>query len=65
MIKIVTMTGADDSILTGVKCGYAGGIGPDNIREQIIKVNQIVGDVDTWIDMETLIRSINNRSFEG
>jgi hypothetical protein len=50
--------------LPGVKCGYAGGIGPDNIAEQMSKVNFIVNDVDTWIDMETKVRSCNDQQFD-
>lgn len=52
------------ALLPGIKCGYAGGIGPDNIEQQIIKINEIVGDVDTWVDMETKVRSANNQQFD-
>lgn len=47
-----------------VKCGYAGGIGPDNITEQMDKINFIVKDVPTWIDMETKVRSTNDTLFD-
>ncbi|MHB1641372.1 MAG: hypothetical protein ACYCS8_01770 [Acidithiobacillus sp.] len=41
----------------GIHCGYAGGIGPDNIVERVTAINAIVGDLDTWIDMESSLRT--------
>ena len=37
-------------------CGYAGGLKPDNLSEQINKIGQVV-DSAIWIDMETGIRT--------
>lgn len=50
--------------LTNIKCGYAGGISPDNIEGQISLINEIVGDKDTWIDMETHVRSNGDYQFD-
>lgn len=50
--------------LASVKCGYAGGISPDNIEEQIRLIEQTVGDVEVWIDMETHVRSNNDWLFD-
>lgn len=36
--------------------GYAGGLGPDNLREELRKISQIVGPQDFWIDMESSLR---------
>ena len=41
----------------GVPCGYAGGIGPDNLVERVAAINTLVGDLDTWIDMESSLRT--------
>ena len=38
-------------------CGYAGGLGPDNLLERLIVLEQIVGHGTVWIDMETKVRS--------
>ncbi len=43
-------------------CGYAGGLGPDNVEEELEKIAEIVdkeagSDFSIWIDMETKIRS--------
>lgn len=51
-------------LLPGLKCGYAGGISPENIAAQCEKVNLKVGSVDTWIDMETHVRSNNDSLFD-
>lgn len=51
-------------LLPGIKCGYAGGISPDNISEQCERINEKVGNVDTWIDMETHVRSNNDKTFD-
>jgi hypothetical protein len=49
--KIVN--GPDGSLL----CGYAGGLGPDNILEQLERIAQVVGDDEVWLDMENNVRS--------
>lgn len=44
-------------LLPDIKCGYAGGLGPDNLKSQIELIEGIVGDTSIWIDMETKVRS--------
>jgi len=41
----------------GIPCGYAGGIGPDNVLERVSAINAMAGDLDTWIDMESSLRT--------
>lgn len=50
--------------LINIKCGYAGGISPKNIAEQIILIEEKAGDLNTWIDMETHVRSTNDYQFD-
>lgn len=38
-------------------CGYAGGLGPDNVIEQIRKIEKITDDRPYWIDMERRVRT--------
>jgi len=38
-------------------CGYAGGLGPDNLQDQLGAVSQVAGDVPVWVDMESNIRT--------
>ena len=52
------------ALLEGVKCGYAGGISPENIKQVCTDVSKITGDVETWIDMETHVRSLDNKQFD-
>lgn len=40
-------------------CGYAGGLGPENIAEELKKIDNIVGDATIWIDMESKLRTDN------
>lgn len=40
----------------GYDCGYAGGLGPVNVLEQLGKIES-VADRDYWIDMEKNVRS--------
>jgi len=47
-----------------VMCGYAGGLGPLNLKDQIEKISSLVGDHDIWIDMETKVRSNADRQFD-
>lgn len=44
--------------------GYAGGLGPDNLQEQIPLIGEAAGDARFWIDMETKVRSDNDRRFD-
>lgn len=37
--------------------GYAGGLGPHNIAEQLPKIAEAAGDCRIWIDMETHVRT--------
>lgn len=45
-------------IIDGAKCGYAGGLSPDNVKEQMDNIIEKNGhDVNIWIDAETHLRS--------
>lgn len=51
-----------------VRCGYAGGLSPVNVEQQVdIIFDNLKNaglDVDIWIDMETHVRSKNNSVFD-
>ncbi len=49
--------------IEGMYCGYAGGLSPDNVNEQMDEILIATGDNKTWIDAETHLRSPDNRSF--
>lgn len=38
-------------------CGYAGGLGPENVDEQLEKIAAVVGNNRIWIDTETRVRT--------
>jgi hypothetical protein len=38
-------------------CGYAGGLGPDNISEELDRIAEVTGSNQIWIDMETKVRT--------
>ena len=42
---------------SNIKTGFAGGLGPENIVEQVDKINEAAEGADIWIDMETRVRS--------
>lgn len=44
--------------------GYAGGLGHDNLAEQIPLIGAAAGDHRIWIDMETKVRSNGDRQFD-
>lgn len=48
----------------GIYCGYAGGLGPENVAEQIFKIEEAAGKERFWIDMERLIRSEDDQTFD-
>jgi hypothetical protein len=41
----------------GKKTGYAGGLNPDNLESNLVKLKGVVGDTPVWIDMETGVRT--------
>lgn len=45
-------------------CGYAGGLGPQNLREQMEALDKVVGDRTVWVDMETHIRCYETDNFD-
>jgi hypothetical protein len=47
--------------ITGVACGYAGGIGPETIVADLDRIAQAVGDGIIWIDMEGRVRDAQDR----
>lgn len=48
----------------GFDCGYAGGLGPDNLTVEIPKILGRAGKRLIWIDMETRVRSGNDTLFD-
>lgn len=42
--------------LSGVACGYAGGLGPDNLSEQLDRIAAVVQQGSMWVDMESSLR---------
>lgn len=44
--------------------GYAGGLGPDNLAEQLPLIAEAAGDCRIWIDCETRVRSENDSRFD-
>jgi hypothetical protein len=50
--------------IEGVYCGYAGGLGPDSVLDELRRIKETVGDLTIWIDMETRIRSDDDRTFD-
>lgn len=45
----------------GIRCGYAGGLGPENIAQELPRINQRAGGQYYWIDMESKLRDASDR----
>ena len=41
---------------SSVPCGYAGGIGPDNVVDVLTRLSKVTKSVKVWIDMESSLR---------
>lgn len=44
---------------SNVRTGYAGGLNPDNLEEQLTKIAAVVGNNSVSIDMESGVRTNN------
>lgn len=51
-------------IWPGKYCGYAGGLGPDNIGVEIDRISSAAKGAPFWIDMETKVRSEDDQKFD-
>lgn len=51
-------------IKEGFYCGYAGGLSPENLEEQLAKIKEQVGNNTIWIDVETKVRSHDDMQFD-
>lgn len=51
--------------LNGIRCGYAGGLSPDNVTAQLEAIAAVVPENRRiWIDVETKVRSDDDRQFD-
>ena len=53
-----------DCPLPGHFCGYAGGITPENVAENIAMIQQVADGHTTWIDMESGVRTNDHFDLE-
>lgn len=44
--------------------GYAGGLGPDTLEQQLPLIAKAAGDIRVWVDMETRVRSPDDALFD-
>lgn len=47
-----------------LKCGYAGGLSPDNLRSAVHNISGVAKGVEIWLDLETHVRSNNDELFD-
>lgn len=48
----------------GIYCGYAGGLSPDNVLEELKRIEGAAGPERVWIDMERRVRSEDDTKFD-
>lgn len=48
----------------GRYCGYAGGLSPENLKAQMALIEVAAGEGRIWIDVETHVRSDQDRRFD-
>jgi phosphoribosylanthranilate isomerase len=46
------------------RCGYAGGLGADNLAVEMPRIAAVAGCADYWVDMETGVRTDNKFDLE-
>lgn len=50
--------------IAGIYHGYAGGLGPDNLAIELPRIAEVAKDNRIWIDMETRVRSDDDKKFD-
>lgn len=50
--------------LERVLCGYAGGLGPDNVAQELETIGAVAREQSFWIDMERRVRSEDDTQFD-
>jgi phosphoribosylanthranilate isomerase len=58
------LPGSWPKAVEGVYCGYAGGLGPANVVDQLKTIEPATNGQPFWIDMETRVRSSKDRLFD-
>lgn len=53
-----------ESLQSSIHCGYAGGLSPENILEELPKIKAAAAGNQYWIDMETHVRSDDFTKFD-
>lgn len=48
----------------GIYRGYAGGLGPDNLEDELNRISEAAGPERVWVDMETKVRSGGDSRFD-
>ena len=52
------------AIIPGRKCGYAGGLGPDNLKAELEYLDYFLPeDAVIWVDMESKLRTYKTKDF--
>jgi phosphoribosylanthranilate isomerase len=46
--------------LANTRCGYAGGLGPDNLVDQLRLIDTVAGNSLYWVDMEGKLRDLED-----
>lgn len=47
--------------IRGKRCGYAGGLGPLNLAQELPRMEQVARGTSVWVDMESGIRDAEDR----
>lgn len=50
--------------LPNIYCGYAGGLGPENLTDELRRIEAAAGENRIWVDMETRVRSEDDMKFD-
>jgi len=50
--------------MKGIYSGYAGGLGPDNLEEQLAAITTAANGEMFWVDMETKVRTPDDRALD-
>lgn len=52
------------ALVPTLRCGFAGGLGPDNLEQELANLREVAGSATIWVDMESRVRTTDGTTLD-